>query len=82
MTTKSKKSTKTVDDKATKLAIIYTSGGGSSYVIDLETEKVVHFSFCREPLEANKNNLQPKLHDWASGYSWTYTEKDGTVRRG
>ena len=30
MTTKSKKSTKTVDDKATKLAIIYTSGGGSS----------------------------------------------------
>ena len=31
MTTKSKKSTKTVDDKATKLAIIYTSGGGSSW---------------------------------------------------
>ncbi len=31
MTNKSKKSTKTVDDKATKLAIIYTSGGGSSW---------------------------------------------------
>ena len=55
---------------------------GSAYVIDLETEKVIHFSFCREPLEANKYNHQPKLHDWASGYSWTYVEKDGTIRRG
>ena len=31
MTTKSKKSTKKVDDQATKLAIIFTSGGGSSW---------------------------------------------------